>query len=525
MGRIRLALYQVLCLSFLLLSPHSALAVWEVAVIFLGADQPATFQEDIDRNLMELFRLNPNENFKLGILRDFTDHTSSYVVEMGSSTLSKWNPLFHNVPVEGFELPGVIDTRLKTHPNSSALTHPIQTKDFLSNIFQDPNAKRVLILYGHGHAFDGFEKLNLIEFRSFLESSIPKREGHPLDLLWMDSCFMGSIEVVTELRKISPYFLGVEDAEFSAGAPFEQLDDLKEDPKDVEAVAIGFAERVVESYSFVKKGAQRNAVYSSAAVISLIDTRLLNPVLSELSSFINVVKKFPGRSFTQKQLSLLRRKDQKREMVGRSDIVDLGAFMKYVKNHKKAFGAELSKIANSILKKLGISNSEKLSKIAPRVHVQPPKEDSLMVFGFQAWTKGYEGDTDTINKLPKALTPTHYVVGPHGKKWPARLVHKKLVVSPYSPGLNFFGFFFSDPVNSERLSKTKNFERISEFSDFYTKQAIDTKNPIRFLGYTQGVGNFTERYTGLGILDPSKGETGLDYVDSAFNEITNWGSL
>ena len=46
---------------------------WEVAVVFLGSEEPAEFQQDADENMRELLGLKPNKFLRVSVYREFSD--------------------------------------------------------------------------------------------------------------------------------------------------------------------------------------------------------------------------------------------------------------------------------------------------------------------------------------------------------------------------------------------------------------------------------------------------------------------
>jgi hypothetical protein len=97
-------------------------------------------------------------------------------------------------------------------------------------------------------------------------------------------------------------------------------------------------------------------------------------------------------------------------------------------------------------------------------------------------------------------------------------LRKPLYVAPFSPGVDRLNFV---PVNAagDFAGVPRSLARERDFSVF---QAATDVNPIRFSGYTHGVGAAGERYTGLSILDPAASVKSVDYFKTEFFLETNW---
>lgn len=235
----------------------SSFAAWEAAVIFLGAqEESATYQKDIDRNILELARTTPGENFRLSVYREFPTRAVAYHAN-ASSKGAVWDTLFEAPPMKGVRIPGSLrEEKVKSH----LFYDDDRLERFLKKAFTLEGSKRLLVIYSHGLAFDGLRGVRLKDVRSQLEAFLPRREKNtPLDLLWLNSCFMSTIEVAYELRGLTQYLLASEDEEFTAGAPFESLRTLSDG--EVEKVASELAEAYLTSYSIARKGSQSSQVF------------------------------------------------------------------------------------------------------------------------------------------------------------------------------------------------------------------------------------------------------------------------
>lgn len=484
-------------------------ATWEVGVVFLGAELPEDYQRDIDQNILELAALVPNDQFKLSILRDFSAQAVFYAVDPTSPELHAWDPLFYEIPIPGISVPGRLERWTKSRNGDSILRSPAFDL-FLQHAFSGEGSRKILVLYGHGSAHDGLEKVSLLELKHLLLKS-----GLHFDILWLDACFMATVEVAYELRETARYLIASEEAEFSAGAPFDALQELAEGPEKVEAVGSDLVRRFIESYSYLKRGSQRHSVLSSAATISLIDMKQISPLVDRLAHFSKRVKRFSSKERTSlKKAHLKRRTD-------RADLVDLGSFLHTIVT-QRIFSSRES-VRRSAREILDLIETKKWEDTKLRILIQPPAENSLLVFGYENWTKGHQGDLETVVKIPASLKPiTDFISGPRHLLWPAHLIKKRLYITPFPTDLHSFQIFFADPITRKAISEPVTYERLSDFSLFTSEEE---NNPILSSGHTDGSGGHGERYTGLSILDPTLGNANLNYIETEFAKKTRWGNL
>ncbi|MBI3019300.1 MAG: hypothetical protein HYY61_05355 [Deltaproteobacteria bacterium] len=491
---------------------------WEVAVIFLGSDESAEYQKDIDKNILELARITPNSSLKLSIFREFSDLEATYFSDPTSEELHIWDPLFYEIDFHGIQIPGQLSVLQKKSSEKNIVLNDEKLSSFLNRAFKIPEAHRMLVLYSHGLAFDGLRNIKLKELRSQLERALPQRPGKspekPIDILWLDACFMATIEVAYELRNLSSYFMASEEDEFSSGMPFDALQMLNDNGQDPKTVARNLAERFLESYSFIQEGTQRKAITSTSATLSLIETEKLDSLVKNISKLVQTSSLFP------KELKLALKISNRLRKTARKDLVDLGSLLlAFKRNHFTPL--ETRPLVEEMITILNLTQPEKL-KTNPRIFIRPEQNNSLLVYGYEHWTRGFENDALILNKLPPLLKPERFISGIENKKWPARLIHKALALSPFSAGLKEFNFWFADPQTGKFLGSPQSFTRTQ---DTVTFEAEHPQNPILFTGYTQGIGNSAERYSGLAILAPLQDAASLDYLETEFSEVTGWASF
>ena len=210
-------------LLFLVSANLSAETRWEVAAVFLGTNEDSEFQSDIEKNLLEI----------------------SKVKQTPALTIKTYR-----------EIPG------KTQPRS-------KLSAFLKSAYKDSTSKKALIIYGHGSGPEGLKDMPAAEMKAMLLKLNIK-----MDVLWLDACFLSNLEFLYEIRSASRYTIASEEAEFSAGLPFESLGELPEYDSALAASKF-LAARFIESYSYLKNGEQREYVSTSSATVSVIDTEEL----------------------------------------------------------------------------------------------------------------------------------------------------------------------------------------------------------------------------------------------------------
>lgn len=490
---------------------------WEAAIIFLGTKLPSDYQADIDRNILDLAKSHPNDTFHLSIFREFENRAVTYYIDSKSPRLQSWKPLFSNGNVADIQVPGELISESRAEGEQSIINRSVKLADFFQRAFQEPSANRVLLLYDHGQAFEGLGSgVSLLELKEQLVNALPQRAGKPLDILWMDACYMANLESVFELRKLSKLIIGSQEAEFSAGAPMEMFKSLSYGERDISRVAFDFAERFIESYSYMLQGSKRKAVFSSSATISIVDTSKLESLVASISS----LKEAIGH-ISKEQIAEIRKEISELSME-RKDLLDLGSLvLRMSKSRVFSSNLKIREALFNIRTKLDLGKPNK-TRTNPRLVFDPERmNSSAFVFGYNQWQRGDEKDTDTLEKLPEQLKQdVAFVSGPYSKNWPKRELNHILYFSPFSVGLNIFHFYSSTNAG-KRTSSIKTFKRERDFV-IVTRETRE--NPILFSGYTQGVGKKAERYTGLSIADPTAGLPSFDYSDLEFYKATGWSN-
>lgn len=482
-------------------------ASWEVAIVFLGGSEPADFQADVDRNVLELAKTEPGARLRLSILREFAERRTEAYFGDGRS-LSVWDPLFSQPPLAGIKVPGAV--RSTASPKRVFEDEKI-LRDFFSRAFRQPSARRLLVVYGHGEGFRGLKGVPLQTLETKLTAALPKRrQAKPVDLLWFDSCFMASLEVFVQLQGLSSYFIASQDAEFSSGMPFDVLSQLDEEGLDDPArAAVHLAYRHVESYSFIKRGSQRDAVETSSATVAVIDAEKLVNLIDPLQAVSKVLK---GREL----VDFVR--FSARSQMENPAFIDLGKWAKDMRSRERSpEGAAALKRLGDILETSRVMSVQK----SPRIYLKAPQESATLVFGYDGWSRGFEGDESFLARLPAPLNPQAFISGIDGRSWPSRPVKKRLIVQPFLPGDDRFDILWRDEKGA-KLGATEQFVRTRDFAYITAKK---NENPVLFAAHTWSSGTASDRYTGLNVADPSQGLPTMDYAETELHKKTGWANF
>lgn len=505
--RILVLFFGILTIS---LATKSFAAHWEVGVIFLGANENSEFQADIDQNILELARTEPDTHLKITVLRDFPTHAMIYSQEQNATSLNQtsWKPLFFKIPAKDIMIPGQILKQKRLKENS--LLDSNLLNQFLHKSFSSLEANRLLIIYGHGLGPEGLKAISIKDLRQNLMSLLPKRNTKTLlDTLWLDSCFMGNIEAAYSLKDLTSFYISSEESEFSTGMPYDFLELLKnlDSPKMASMI---LAHRFVESYSYTSLGQQRLNRHQSPATISVLETQKLDNLITKLSdlnknlkidSNLEIIKEIPNTIAMEK-----------------TNLIDLGSLLNFLNQKIKKKDPAFYQTLHALRSTLEIQKP-RLIKTNPRIKLVSPSPQADLVFGYNGWQTGDELDTNSQNLFPKELTEDlKFVLGPNNRNWPSRKINKRLFIVPFSVNMDEFNYYFYDPVKKQALSKSQTIVRTQ---DFYYFASENEDNPVVFRAYTQSIGNASEKYTGLTIQNPNIAPT-MDYLETDFFKETSW---
>ncbi len=469
---------------------------WEVATVFLGEGESQLFQQDIDKNIIELTQASPGSNLKLGIYREMNGLSTTYVPTDPSNTQATLSDLMYRKDLKKYKIPGLLKSERGRN-----------LQNFLANFFSKSKSKRALFIYSHGSGPLGLSSLKTQELKSLLAAQTPS-----LDLLWLDACFMANIEFLFELRNNSKFTIASEESEFSSGLPFDSINLLPKFSSGKEA-SIFLARNFIESYSYIKSGTQRSYVNISSATISVIDNSKLMPLVNLLKVASPL---FESLSEIQKD-KILKTLSRNASMDDHS-LVDLGSLM--IELRKLINDETADRDLTSIIRMLNIDSIKSL-KTNPRIHLHSPESQSILVFGFNDWSYGKEVDFGKNENLKLLLSNDGFINGPINTQWPfKKLYSSELVISPFAPGINTFNYYFIS-AEGKRLSNALSFARTH---DYVESNGDNSTSPLIYTAYTQQLGIKAERYTGINIAIPRTAPS-LDYFELEFNRLAHWLSL
>ena len=192
------------------------------------------------------------------------------------------------------------------------------------------------------------------------------------------------------------------------------------------------------------------------------------------------------------------------------ELVDLGQLL--IKTRLVNKNKEIDRVLTSLIRDLNIESVTKL-KTNPRIKIIPPVSGALMVYGFNNWQTG------SASSSP--LLPTEkFLKGPGGSFWPVYdSSNVNTFITPFSPGVFQFNYFWIDPVTNKILSPQLSYTRTSDIVETSSSEGL-----IVYSAYTQRLGSLAERYTGVNIsrfdVVPS-----FDLFEMEFNQLTKWLSL
>ncbi len=135
-----------------------------------------------------------------------------------------------------------------------------ELRDFI-NEFSIDFSKKFLIIWDHGSSWLGDSNYKndfttraiALDEESKDALTIPELsealDGLKLDLLGFDACFMGSAEVIYQLRRVARYIIASGDYEPGSGWDYSFLKDLKGSPIDVAKSVLDRYSEYIESFS------------------------------------------------------------------------------------------------------------------------------------------------------------------------------------------------------------------------------------------------------------------------------------
>lgn len=490
-------LNKLFILFFLLVSVslNAAETKWEVAVVFRGNTEDEQFQKDVDENILEIARITPRSNLKIGIYRELDGQSYIYNPQGTSKKEISLGDVLFRQDLNQIKIPGTLSKKTSSDLDG-----------FLTRFYKDSHSKKALVIYSHGKGADGLRGLKTADLKLSL-SQIPR-----LDLLWFDACFMANVEFLHEMRSFSEYTIASEEAEFSSGLPFQSLNLLTqyENAKDA---SIAVAKNFIESYSYLKNGKQRNYVSVSSATVSVVENKKIDLVTRSLKWVSAYLKELTPEIRTKLNQVLM-----KKATMDDKELVDLGILL--IELRKLTAAGFADKKLTELIRLLNIDAVKKL-KTNPRLHLTLPEKDSLMVYGFNNWLDGKKTDVEENGLFESLLKQDGFILGPNNDLWPFKKTNAKsreIVLTPFAPAVNTFNYYFLDAQSGKLTSGAMS---VSRTHDIVESSADSKETPLIYTAYTQQVGTKAERYTGLNITMPGT-VASMDYFELEFNQLANW---
>lgn len=487
------------------LLPHSVLGNEriETAALFFNNDKSPEYQSDVDRNVLELARNDFSKELSLSIARSLNERSYLYRPEAAKRSILL-NQLFST---SYFSADAKVNGSLINFDADYFEQDSTAILNFLKLSFKNKNSLKILFLYGHGVGSLGFKDIptSLIKEQIMAWSN---ESGMQLDLLVLDSCFLGNVDFLYEMKELSRFTLSSPESEFSSGQPFDTLESLLEvDQKFVHLDREGRIKKIAEellfkflsSYSTVHKGKNKKNVISSSAVFNLIDNKKLNGLIPSLKRIRSTIDQF-----TLAEVDLFNKKIKKYQMEN-PELVDLGGMLLVLEE----MGSSALKEEVKKLKKLLDLNSTDFRSVSPHVSLKSPKPNAILKVGINNWSR-----SDSL-KLENVL---------EGKSWKKEddfylvKVEKIFKAYPFLPHIFEFNAQWIDGSTGQKIGEEFKIVRSSDLKVHFN----NVTSPVAVFGFTESTKTYQKSYSGLSISNPLLSMPGIDYLDLSFQQATNW---
>lgn len=492
-------------LFFLTLIPSvvSANEKIETATMFFNNDSSEAYHLDVDRNVLELARNDFSKEISLSIGRSLNYFSYIYRPEAASRFVSL-NSLFYQ---DYFSADAKIKGSLQKFQSQFFESDSKALLKFLKLSFKNPQSIKILFLYGHGVGALGFKDITTSQIKEQI-LTWSEETGMKLDLLVLDSCFLGNIDFLYEMRNVSRFTLASPEAEFSSGQPFDMIDSFLEvDNKHsslnreerVRKIAEEILNKFLASYSTVFKGRERRNVDSSSAIFSLIDNKNLSKVVLSLKK----IRVFLDQ-FSQKERELFNKKIVKFQMEN-PDLIDFGGMLVVLSE------MGLVDLSNEIIKtkKLFDLSSSDFTSVSPHVTLKSPAENAILKIGVNDWS------AQEIGTLEAALVGKRYQ---RFETYFLVSVDKSFRIYPFLPHILEFNAQWVEAKSHKALGAEIKVVRTSDLKIHRNKSS----GPVLLFGFTESKRAYQKIYSGLGISHPFRPMPGFDYFDLEFQQTTNW---
>lgn len=490
---------------FFIASGAHALEALEVTAIFFNNDQSIEYHKDIDQNIIELSRNNIEKELSIALFRELPSYDYLYRPEGRGNGVTA-NALFSTPYFNAdFKVPGTFQKL-----SVGSLERGGVLEKLLKNGFKNSQSLKVLFLYGHGVGATGFKDKDLSLIKNEIFQYIQNNNGQKIDLIVYDSCFLGNLEFLYEMRNLSKFSMGSSESEFSQGQPFEVLDSilpivLENSNKEIatKKVATELLVKFLSSYSTLEKGKNANEVETSSAVFSLFDNSKFEILMTELKKLRSELNKLAP----EKQ-NLLNKRWQKYAMDDQK-LLDLGGFLKVLVTEN--LNNEISLVSKNLLSKLNITESD-FKAVSPMIQMRSPLPGEALAI-VSVNNKNKEA---LASLLPNLKNQTE---SPYTKSGEVALkVNKLLRVAPFLPHIQSVEIRFIDPKTGKNVGEIRSVKRTKDLKIHENK----ISSPIQFFGFTESQKTIEKRYSGLNISHPFKPMPNFDYMNLEFQAKTQW---
>ncbi len=472
----------------------------EVASLFLENDQSNEYKNDVDGNIIELSQNVIDDNFNISIYRELESKEYIYRPDIKSSSKKEitFNSLLHNkIFPANVTIPGTLQVF-----SSDLLRSKNNLSKFLFQSFKEINSLKVLHLYGHGVGATGYDDFEFKKLKYEIETFL-KQKNTKIDLIIYDSCFLGNIEFLYEMRNLSRFSIASEESLFSTGQPLKGLDGMIQDLRlkigsDRREQILFLSKEIISnflfSYSTVTNGKYSQVVSESSAVIALYDN-------SKWSQFIKDFKILRNEldNLSELEKNNLLKKIEKLFLDKKTQI-DLGVLLNKLATNSKLLSSK------KILSALEIDKAD-FRSLNPSLTLKKPSVGAILEVGINNWSNNAEV---LVPILPKSKILSS------NKNGIFLSVEKIIRLSPFLPHVKTFNARWIDQKTNKVIGKEFRYERKTDLKFSYSNSFI------KFFGFTESQNSIKQKYSGIAITHPFQTFPNLDYLDLEFQQLTNW---
>ena len=357
-----------------------------------------------------------------------------------------------------------------------------------------PARRYALILHGHGMAWQGFgidanhmnHRIKLPELAAALDRARGRSlDAERFDLLMLDGCLMGTLEVAAELKSQARYLLSSEMVEVAAGQPYAQvLPFLTRHPRQsVERIMSNMAHAYVHSYSV--EGGYLGPPLPTALTILGLDLDKLDALEQKLRTLADEVRaSFGGLSGEQVQTVL----DQQSMALADDGLHSADLYQVLHGLEEAPFSTDAVRAAAKDARDFIGYPRDGYNPAERAVTVTAPG-DAQIIFGLDAWTRNEDLSGSVPPLKPRFdVRPLGIPVADENLRFRGMLLGGKqeLTFHPFLPNVHEFDWVVASADGTKRLRVPGNVKRER---DYYVSQSFQTRSPgSPFIveGHTQG---------------------------------------